>query len=389
MSRSFTATSLRPAHHLAALRGVLCLATLALLSACASVHPQLINESREAAQYAAQAARDYPTPGTPDDPWGPYISQAANRFDVPERWIREVMRVESGGQEFVSGQLTTSPVGAMGLMQVMPGTYDGLKQRYGLGDDAYNPENNILAGAAYMREMYDLYGSPGFLAAYNAGPARLDDYLVHNRALPDETRRYVAMIGPYIQDSWPVNRSPAEQLAINQIPIDIPPGPRYRHERSYAGPVVLAQARQRGVHSHAHGRTQLAARALPQSGHGFVPRVQTAMAVSHGSRFHLIAQAAAATLPPTRGGNSGGGWAIQVGAYASQGQARAAADAARGAARQTLAEARPAFGAVRQPHATLYRARFTGLSREAAIHACGRLIRGREHCIVLSPNAQS
>ena len=39
------------------------------------------------------------------------------------------------------------------------------------------PHNNILAGTAYMREMYDVYGSPGFLAAYNAGPRRLDDYL--------------------------------------------------------------------------------------------------------------------------------------------------------------------------------------------------------------------
>ena len=46
--------------------------------------------------------------------------------------------------------------------------------------------------------MYDIYGSPGFLAAYNAGPRRLDDYLSNNRPLPDETRRYVAMIGPNI-----------------------------------------------------------------------------------------------------------------------------------------------------------------------------------------------
>jgi len=75
---------------------------------------------------------------------------------------------------------------------------------------------------AYMREMYDIYGSPGFLAAYNAGPARLDDYLANNRPLPDETRRYVAMIGPNLLGVYPHSRSPAEQYAMNALPINIP-----------------------------------------------------------------------------------------------------------------------------------------------------------------------
>ena len=75
--------------------------------------------------------------------------------------------------------------------------------------------------------MYDIYGSPGFLAAYNAGPRRLDDYLSNNRPLPDETRRYVAMIGPNIVGVYPNNRSPAEDYAMNALPIDIPPGTRY------------------------------------------------------------------------------------------------------------------------------------------------------------------
>ena len=103
------------------------------------------------------------------------------------------MRVELSGKV-----LDTSPVGAMGLMQVMPETYDELRARYDLGDDPYDPHDNILAGTAYLREMYDIYGSPGFLAAYNAGPRRLDDYLTRNKPLPDETRNYVRKIGPYI-----------------------------------------------------------------------------------------------------------------------------------------------------------------------------------------------
>ena len=109
----------------------------------------------------------------------------------------------SGGNEYQNGELITSSAGAMGLMQVMPETYDELRERYSLGGDPFDPHDNILAGTAYLREMYDIYGSPGFLAAYNAGPRRLDDYLSNNRPLPDETRRYVAMIGPNIVGVYP------------------------------------------------------------------------------------------------------------------------------------------------------------------------------------------
>jgi soluble lytic murein transglycosylase-like protein len=50
----------------------------------------------------------------------------------------------------------------------MPQTYDLLQQRYQLTSDPYEPRNNIMAGAAYIREMYDRYGAPGFLAASTA-----------------------------------------------------------------------------------------------------------------------------------------------------------------------------------------------------------------------------
>ena len=74
----------------------------------------------------------------------------------------------------------------MGLMQIMPKTYAGLRARHHLGADAYNPRDNILAGAAYLREMLDRYGSLGFLAAYNAGPARYDEHLATGRPLPSD-----------------------------------------------------------------------------------------------------------------------------------------------------------------------------------------------------------
>ena len=224
------------------LRACGAIATAALLSACASHSPPM-TATQEAATYVARAKPSYTPPGSPDDPWGPYITEASKKYDVPERWIREVMRVESHGREFTaSGALITSPVGAMGLMQVMPATYDEVRARYSLPDDAFDPHNNIMAGTAYLREMYDAFGSPGFLAAYNGGPARLEDYLTHNRPLPSETRRYVAMIAPYIQGEWPQARSPAEQYAVNQLPMDIPAGPRYpRHVN-----VVVASRSRRG-----------------------------------------------------------------------------------------------------------------------------------------------
>jgi D-alanyl-D-alanine carboxypeptidase len=135
--------------------------------------------------------RYYPPPGPPEDPWGPYIREAATRYRVPERWVRAVMQQESGGQE-----QAVSSAGAMGLMQVMPRTYEELRVRHRLGGDPYDPHNNILAGTAYIREMYDRYGSPGFLAAYNAGPDRVDNYLAGRAVLPDETVNYLAAITP-------------------------------------------------------------------------------------------------------------------------------------------------------------------------------------------------
>jgi hypothetical protein len=224
-------------------RALACLSTAALLSACAGHGPPM-TATQEAATYIARAKPSYTPPGPPSDPWGPYIVEAAAKYDVPERWIREVMHTESGGHEFAAnGVLITSPVGAMGLMQLMPETYDEVRARYNLGDDAFDPHNNIMAGTAYLREMYDAFGSPGFLAAYNGGPARLEDYLTRNRPLPAETRRYVAMIAPYIQDIWPANRSAAEQYAVNQLPINIPAGPRYVVHRA---PVLLARNTRRG-----------------------------------------------------------------------------------------------------------------------------------------------
>ncbi len=385
MIRPYGSVARQYVSHAALIRALSGFAVLAMLSACAGHAPTVVNQSREAVRYQARARSNYVPPGPAGDPWGPYITEASNRFDVPERWIREVMHVELGGNMYQNGRLITSWVGAMGLMQVMPETYDELRTRYDLGDDAYDPHNNILAGAAYLREMYDIYGSPGFLAAYNAGPKRLDDYLSNARSLPDETRRYVAMIGPYVMDSHPVNRSPAEDYAMNVLPIEIPPGTRYGR------PVQVAQSRSAG-NGRAASRGAVRVAQLPEPPRMVSPpRVQSAMAVAPPPAhrgFHLIPSAMAEPIPLHRGGPASGGWAVQVGAFGNQSQAHAAAGEAKQRARDPLETGRPIVSTVRQSRGTLYRARLTGLSREAAVEACQKLTRSRTNCIVLSPDAQ-
>src|SRR3546814_11579992 len=76
------------------------------------------------------------------DPYAAHIAEAPHRFGVPVAWIRAVMRVESAGRV-----LTISSAGAMGLMQVMPGTWAELRTRYGLGGDPYDADRtNVVKG---------------------------------------------------------------------------------------------------------------------------------------------------------------------------------------------------------------------------------------------------
>ncbi|GAA4772587.1 hypothetical protein GCM10023219_19690 [Stakelama sediminis] len=123
-----------------------------------------------------------------------HVREAAQRFGIPEHWIYAVIRIESAGRT-----RAVSSAGAMGLMQLMPGTWARQRDRFGLGSDPFDPRENIMAGTSYLREMYDRYGAAGFLAAYNAGPGRYEAWRAGRRSLPLETRRYVAKIAPMLQ----------------------------------------------------------------------------------------------------------------------------------------------------------------------------------------------
>lgn len=140
----------------------------------------------------AQDAAEQVRPRTVDI--AAHVTEASQRFGLPETWIYAVMRTESAGRIGA-----VSSAGAMGLMQLMPGTWARQRTRFGLGDDPFDPRDNIMAGTSYLREMYDSYGSSGFLAAYNAGPGRYEDWRDRGRPLPSETRAYVARIAPMLQ----------------------------------------------------------------------------------------------------------------------------------------------------------------------------------------------
>lgn len=128
--------------------------------------------------------------------WKDEIAQASARFAIPQAWIASVMAAESGGNTELQGRPSTSSAGAVGLMQVMPETYETLRQRYGLGADPFDPTNSIQAGTAYLREMYERYGYPNLFGAYNAGPGRFDAYLLKGVPLPQETQTYMRKIVP-------------------------------------------------------------------------------------------------------------------------------------------------------------------------------------------------
>jgi len=123
-------------------------------------------------------------------PWRMHIADAAQRFEIPETWMRAVIDVAD-----VRDPSILSARGAMGLMQLTPETWRIQRDRHGLGDDPYQPRDNIMAGAAYLRELSERYGSlRAAMTAYHAGPERFEEHLATDFALPDDTVAFVAKV---------------------------------------------------------------------------------------------------------------------------------------------------------------------------------------------------
>lgn len=149
--------------------------------------------------------------------YGAFITEAANRFGLPASWIRAVITTESGGDRYA-----VSPAGALGLMQLMPATWQFERARLSLGNDPFSARDNILAGSDYLRAMHDRYGTTGMLAAYNAGPGRYDAYRRGDSQLPAETLAYLERLAPVVAGGRfgaPPGRRLADPIAWDVAPL--------------------------------------------------------------------------------------------------------------------------------------------------------------------------
>ncbi len=357
---------------------------------------------------ASTGSRSYAPPGPPDDPWGPYIEEAAQRFSVPQRWIREVMRQESGGHQYLNGQPITSDAGAAGLMQIMPATYEELRERYALGGDPYDPHDNILAGTGYISELYASYGSPAFLAAYNAGPHRVDDYLAGRGALPNETVNYLASVAPRLGNDRPLSGPLAayaggggavEVAAAAAVPRAYAPAPRpgcwQDPDAAYDpdAPCRAPPVRQ------ASGVVEAGGFASVSQAPVTVQRVSARMPVPVLGCWHdpdaaydpdapCQKQPVRVRPPPASVAPVvvRGAWAIQLGAFADPDQARRMAESARSLAPAQLGSAQALLGTTAPfGERVMYRARLAGLSWEDALSACGQLTAQRQSCLAVPP----
>ncbi|MET4089430.1 soluble lytic murein transglycosylase-like protein [Bradyrhizobium sp. JR7.2] len=165
---------------------------LSEMSLCAAVLLFVALTETNAAALAETRPADPTASYRTGNSFADFVEAASRRFGIPVGWILAVIDVESAGEVRAK-----SPRGAMGLMQIMPETWAELRLRYELGNDPYDPHDNLLAGTAYLRELRDRYGAPGLFAAYNAGPARYDERLA-GRPLPVETEAYLRKLAPVI-----------------------------------------------------------------------------------------------------------------------------------------------------------------------------------------------
>lgn len=112
------------------------------------------------------------------------IVDAAARYGVPSNIALAVARAESG-----YNQAAVSPVGAIGVMQLMPATAAGLRV------DPYDESQNIDGGVRLLSQLYTRYGDWNYvLAAYNAGPTKAE---MGPAAWPTETQKYVPKVLTY------------------------------------------------------------------------------------------------------------------------------------------------------------------------------------------------
>jgi Transglycosylase SLT domain len=167
----------------------------------------------------APASRPSPSAATPPAPSNPptaddicrAIEQDAAENALPIEFFARVI-----WQESRFNAQAVSRKGAQGIAQFMPATagYRGLA-------DPFDPIAALKNSASYLHDLRDKFGNLGLAAAaYNAGPGRVSAFVTSHRALPDETRNYVAIVTGWTADEW-ASASPP-QTSDTTIPQGVP-----------------------------------------------------------------------------------------------------------------------------------------------------------------------
>ena len=149
-------------------------------------------------------------PPTPDDICRA-LEQDAAENGLPVEFFARVI-----WQESRFNARAVSAKGAEGIAQFMPATadYRGLI-------DPFDPIEALKNSASYLHDLRERFGNLGLAAAaYNAGPGRVSAWLASHRALPSETRNYVAIITGWTADEWASPKPPA--TADTTIPQGVP-----------------------------------------------------------------------------------------------------------------------------------------------------------------------
>jgi uncharacterized membrane protein YeaQ/YmgE (transglycosylase-associated protein family) len=136
------------------------------------------------------------------------LVEAARRNDLPTPFFIRLLYQESG---FRPEAISMS--GAMGIAQFMPETAADRKL-----DNPFDPLQAIPASARLLRDLQKKFGNLGLAtAAYNAGPKRVQDWIVNKGPLPQQTQDYVRTITGWAVESWtgPQSGSPALKLQQN------------------------------------------------------------------------------------------------------------------------------------------------------------------------------